>query len=99
MKALIHKALHSDRFTLSLGKATYKIEKLANGCRSVIVEEDGKSFEYVTQNPKTKSLFAERARGGERLTWKIPIIAGVRASNGWVLITDTDIDKEAKIML
>jgi len=99
MKALIHKALHSERFTLSLGTATYKIDKLANGCRSVIIHEDGKDYEYVTQNPNTKSAFAQRAKNGERLTWKIPIVDGLRTTGQWVLITDKDEDTETKLML
>lgn len=99
MKALIHKALHSNRFTLSLGTATYKIDKLANGCRSVVINEDGNDYEYVTQNPNTKSAFAERARNGERLTWRIPIVAGLRTTGQWVLITDKDEDGEIKPIL
>lgn len=99
MRALIHKTLHSDRFTLSLGKATYKVEKLANGCRSVIIEEEGKQYEYVTQNPNTKSAFAERARNGEKLTWRIPVVAGLRTSGSWILITDAEPEKEVKVIL
>lgn len=99
MKAVIHRALHSGRLTVSINDITYNIKTLSNGCRSVIVKQGKSTFEYVTQNPNTKSDFAQRAKKGERLTWRIPIIAGLRGSGKWVLITDKDEDLPVKITL
>ena len=78
---LIHEALHdNDPVVLDYGKV-YTPKKHSNGCRYI----DYKNVRFIQQNPNKKdSIFAEKAKNGERITW------GIRTGN-WIFINDEEI--------
>lgn len=89
----IHKALHDPSIKkVTVNGVDYKIsEKGANKLRYVIITDEGRQWEVIQQNDRTSSSYGARARGGEKLSWKIPVEHGVRlqtSTNPWQLIKD-----------
>lgn len=87
----IHKALHDPSVkTVNVNGEEKVIEtKGDNNLRYVTIWDEGKQWEVVQQNPKTASVYAARARKGEKITWIIPLEHGFRITyKPWHSITD-----------
>jgi hypothetical protein len=76
----IHKTIHSNSTSLTIGGKEYSVKKAANGCRSI----EFNNIKFMEQNKAKSSQYAERARQGEQITWGI--------KNGrWILIDKTGV--------
>lgn len=83
----IHKALHNkSQKTIKIGDAQFSIQTRVDGLRFVIYEDKDGQFEIIEQNPNTRSIFADRARNGEKISWLIPMYYGYRTNKGWQVI-------------
>jgi hypothetical protein len=74
----IHNALHSgiDNCVVVQGDM-YVIDIHSNGCKYIKIGD----WTVMEQNKNKLSKYAERARGGEKLSW-------MYRGNRWILITD-----------
>lgn len=86
----IHKQLHTnvDEIVINGIPTKVQINKDKDNLRYVIFKDKSQEYEIVQQNPNTKSVYATRAREGEKISWLIPRMAGCRLSYGWKAITD-----------
>lgn len=87
----IHRALHSDMKSITIGGRAYPVLVATNGCRYVKgTDKDLGPITIMEQNPNKSSRYAARARAGETLSWVIP------ATGSWVLI-DEPVVKEVTV--
>lgn len=80
----IHAAIHGGHDQVAIGNIPHKVElSKSNGCRFVWYTDSllGKVM-IMEQNKHKSSVYAERARKGETLSWVIP----QRSGASWVLI-------------
>lgn len=70
----IHTALHSVAMAATIRKQQYPIV-IRHGCRSLLY----RNITFMIQNKYKRSVYAERARNGETITWGIQ-------QGGWILI-------------
>lgn len=82
--AKIHEAIHSGHDQVIVGNIPHKVLKSAsNGCRYVNYKDSVLGpVMIMEQNPKKSSVYAERARKGETISWVIP----QNNHQSWVLI-------------
>lgn len=79
---VIHKAIHdkSGSCIVSDKESPLLIKQAANGCMSTTYM----NITFIEQNHNKNSVYAKRAKAGERITWGIK-------PGGWLLITDNGI--------
>lgn len=84
----LHRAIHSEVDSVTISERTYPITRASNGCRQARFQDnDLGPVTLMAQNPAKASVYAERARKGETLTWVIP------KQGSWILI-DEPVKKE-----
>lgn len=78
---IIHDPTHPREFQLGTVR---KPVHMMGGMRAVTYDD----ITFVEQNPRKNTIFAERTRNGEHITWGIPIADAKGVVAPWIYIDD-----------